>query len=81
MDEFNEAVDWNTELISQMRSDLTEKWNDLERDLPATSLDIDELIKRRLRALKARLMSKCIKNDMKQNSANHHAFQPTIFRP
>ncbi|KAJ5559991.1 hypothetical protein N7513_002390 [Penicillium frequentans] len=57
VDEFNEAVDWNTELISQMRSDLTEKWNDLERDLPATSLDIDELIKRRLRALKARLMT------------------------
>ncbi|KAJ6002789.1 hypothetical protein N7451_005336 [Penicillium sp. IBT 35674x] len=57
VDEFNEAVDWNSELISQMRSELDDKWNVLEQDLPATSSDIHQLIKRRLQALRARLMS------------------------
>lgn len=52
VDDFNENIDWNSELISPMRLGLSERWNDLERDLSATSQEIRQLIKRYLQSLK-----------------------------
>jgi hypothetical protein len=49
---FNEPVDWNSELIKEMRPELSERWNMLERSLYATSLEIRVQIKERLRGLK-----------------------------
>lgn len=45
-------MDWNSELIKEMRPELSERWNMLERSLYATSLEISVQIKERLRGLK-----------------------------
>ncbi|CAI7582712.1 unnamed protein product [Penicillium pancosmium] len=41
---FNEPVDWNSELIEEMRLGLSEKWNSLERSLSELSLKLHKFI-------------------------------------
>lgn len=61
---FNEPVDWNSELIEEMRLGLSKRWNSLENSLSKVFLDLHKSIEHGFLDLKYSFVGKFIEKSI-----------------